>query len=243
MIAFKDKLEKICNYSEENKTMASSAQIMYVDFVYENEEIKREEKRKKRNLAIDTVLDEIEENGDYSESNLSQWGDDTIGGFITPQMMTMNVSAQNYKDNEFLYNNVINFLEKNTKQKHNSPLNLDYVAMNDPHKTLEENNNINFRKILTKIMFASNFIATEGRIGTATSVIVGRNNWRWFNGDFNIGIDIIFDENITNDKIIVCRGSSQNKPGLILVNNILDNTYYFKETPNWERQYVWFTIK
>ena len=155
----------------------------------------------------------------------------------------MNVSAQNYKDDEFLYNDVINFLENNTKQKHNGPLNLDYVAMNDPHKTLEENNNINFRKILTKIMFASNLIATKGRIGTATSVIVGRTNWHWFNGDFNIGIDIIFDENITNDKIIVCRGSSSNNPGLILVNNIFDNTYYFKETPNWERQYVWFTIK
>ena len=249
MTTFKDKLKSICNYSEENKTMPSAAQIMYMDFVYENEEQKREEKRKKRNLAIDTVLDEVEENGDYSESLLSQWNDDTIGGVISPKIMSINVSAQNYKDDEFLYNDVINFLENNTKQKHNGPLNLDYVAMNDPHKTLEENNQSNFRRIVTKVMHASNLIAVDGSIGPATSVIVGKKNWDWFSSDY-IGnnnmlgnINIIFDENITNDKIIVCRGSSSNNTGLILVNNIFDNTYYFKETPNWERQYVWFTLK
>jgi len=247
MITFKDKLEKICNYSEENKTMASTAQIMYMDFIYENEEMRREEKRKKRNLAIDTVLDEVEENGDYNESNVSEWIDDTIGGVISPKIMSMSVSAQNYKDDEFLYNDVINFLENNTKQKHNMPVSLDYVAMNDPHKTLEENNQINFRRIVTKVMMSSNFIATEGRIGPATSVIVGKNNWNWFSSDYGDpllgGLNIILDENISSDKIIVCRGSSSNKPGLILVNNIFDNTYYFKGTPNWERQYVWFNIK
>ena len=247
MTTFKDKLKKICNYSEENKSMPPNVAVSYMDFVYENDELKREIKRKHRNLAIDTILDEVEENGDYSESNVSELGD-TSFGTISPKIMSLNITSQSYLDDEELYNKVIDFLEVRTKQKHTMPISLDYVATNNPHSTLKENIEINFRKIVTKIMHASNYIATEGRVGPGTAVIVGKNNWHWFN-EFNFinnmlgSFSLILDESISPDKIIVARANNNHSPGLILVNNLFDNSYYFKETPNWEKQYVWFNVK
>jgi len=245
MTTFKDKLKKICNYSEENKSMPPNVSVSYIDFVYENDELKREIKRKHRNLAIDTILDEVEENGDYSESNVS----DTSFGTISPKIMSLNITSQSYLDDEELYNKVIDFLEVRTKQKHTMPISLDYVATNNPHITLEENIQINFRKIVTKVMHASNYIATEGRVGPGTAVIVGRNNWHWFNENNVVSnnmlgsFSLILDDSISSDKIIVARANNNHSPGLILVNNLFDNSYYFKETPNWEKQYVWFNVK
>ena len=249
MTTFKDKLKKICIYSEENKSMPPNVAVSYMDFVYENDELKREIKRKHRNLAIDTVLDEVEENGDYSESNVSEYSDDEYAAIISPKIMSLNVTSQSYLDDEELYNKVINFLEFNTKQKHTMPLSLDYVATNNPHSTLEENIQINFRKIVTKVMYASNYIAVEGRVGPGTAVIVGKNNWHWFNENNVVSnnmlgsFSLILDESISPDKIIVAHANNNHSPGLILVNNLFDNSYYFKETPNWEKQYVWFNVK
>lgn len=247
MTTFKDKLKNICNYSEENKSMPPKVAFSYMDFVYENDELKREIKRKHRNLAIDTVLDEVEENGDYSESNVSEYIDDTFGTIISPKIMSLNATSKSYLDDEELYNIVINFLEVNTKQKHTMPLSLDYVATNNPHSTLEENIQINFRKIVTKVMHVSNYIAIEGRVGPGNAVIVGKNNWHWFDPTSSTNMlgsfSLILDESISPDKIIVARANNNHSPGLILVNNLFDNSYYFKETPNWEKQYVWFNVK
>jgi hypothetical protein len=160
--------------------------------------------------------------------------------------MTLNTNTNPFVDDESLYKNVITFLESNTKQKHHYPISLDYVAMNDPHSTLEENNGINFRRIVTKIAHASNFIAAEGRMGPGTAVIVGRNNWNWFDSqsDLMLGtLSIILDENISPNKIIVARGGRMDQSGIICVKSISDNTYCLKETPHWEKQYVWFTVK
>jgi hypothetical protein len=249
MTTFNDKIKSICNYSEENKSMGPNVQLMYMDMIVEDDETKREVKRKKRNLMIDTVLDEVdEENGDYTSETII----DSEEGFtatISPKIMTLNTNTNPFVDDESLYKNVITFLESNTKQKHHYPISLDYVAMNDPHSTLEVNNALNFRRIVTKIAHASNFIATEGRIGPATSVIVGRNNWHWFNED-RIGsnmmlgnISIVFEEKISPNKIIVARGGKIDQSGIICVKSLPDNTYCLKETKYWEKQYVWFTIK
>jgi hypothetical protein len=246
MTTFNDKLKSICNYSEKDKSMSPTAQIMYMDMIVENDETRREVKRKKRNLTIDTVLDEVdEENGDYTSETVSS----EFGSIISPTIMSINVQSNPFVDEESLYDIVIGFLENNTKQKHHYPISLDYVAMNDPHSTLEENNGLNFRRIVTKIMHASNFIASEGRIGPAKAVIVGRNNWHWFSEEFVGGngmlanILIVLDKNISPNKIIVTRGGNIDNSGIICINNTTDNTYYLKETPNWEKQYVWFTVK
>jgi hypothetical protein len=244
MTTFNDKLKSICNYSEENKSIGPTAQLMYMDMIVEDDETRREVKRKKRNLTIDTVLDEVDENGDYTSETISS--EEGSIATISPKIMTLNTQSNPFVDDESLYNNVITFLESNTKQKHHYPISLDYVAMNDPHSTLEENNAINFRRIITKIAHASNFIAAEGRMGPGTAVIVGRNNWHWFDSqsDFMLGtISIILDENISPNKIIVARGGRMDQSGIICVKSIPDNTYCLKETPHWEKQYVWFTVK
>ena len=245
MTTFNDKLKSICNFSEQNKSMGPTVQIMYMDMIVEDDETRREVKRKKRNLSIDTVLDEVdEENGDYTSETISS--EEGSMATIFPKIMTINAKSNPFVDDENLYNNIIVFLENNTKQKHHYPISLDYVAMNDPHNTLEQNNGLNFRRIVTKIMHASNFIAAEGRIGPATSVIVGRNNWHWFDSqsDFMLGtLSIILDENISPNKIIVARGGKIDQSGILCVKSLTDNTFYLKETPNWERQYVWFTVK
>lgn len=243
MTTFKDKLKSICNYSEENKSMGTNVQLMYVDMIVEDDETKREVKRKKRNLSIDIVLDEIdEENGDYTSEVVST----EFESIISPKIMTINAQSNTFVDEERLYDTVVGFLESNTNQKHHYPISLDYVAMNDPHSTLEENNGINFRRIVTKIAHASNFIATEGRMGPGTAVIVGRNNWSWFDSqsDLMLGtLSIILDENIGPNKIIVTRGGRMDQSGIVCVRSLTDNTFYLKETPHWEKQYVWFTVK
>jgi hypothetical protein len=240
MTTFNDKLKSICNYSEKNQSMGPVAQIMYMDMVVEDDETRREVKRKKRNLAIDTVLDEVDENGDYTSEEVSK----EFGSIISPKIMTINAQSNPFVDEEDLYNTIVVFLESNTQQKHHFPVNLDYVAINDPNHTLEQNRGINFRRIVTKIMHASNFIATEGRIGPAKAVIVGENNWHWFSEKDNLGgIQVILDKNISPNKIIVTRGGNIDNSGIICINNTADGTYFLKETPNWERQYVWFNVK
>jgi hypothetical protein len=240
MTTFNDKLKAICNYSEKSKSMGPVAQIMYMDMVVEDDETRREVKRKKRNLAIDTVLDEVDENGDYTSEEVSK----EFGSIISPKIMTINAQSNPFVDEEDLYNTIVGFLERNTQQKHHFPVNLDYVTINDPHHTLEQNRGINFRRIVTKIMHASNFIATEGRIGPAKAVIVGENNWHWFSEEDNLGgIQVIFDKKISPNKIIVTRGGNIDNSGIICINNTTDATYFLKETPHWERQYVWFNVK
>lgn len=224
--------------------MGPTVQLMYMDMIVEDDETRREVKRKKRNLTIDTVLDEVDENGDYTSETISS--EEGSMATISPKIMTLNTNTNPFVDDESLYNNVIKFLESNTKQKHHFPISLDYVAMNDPHSTLEENNALNFRRIVTKIAHASNFIAAEGRMGPGTAVIVGRNNWNWFDSqsDLMLGtLSIILDENISPNKIIVARGGRMDQSGIICVKSIPDNTFCLKETQHWEKQYVWFTVK
>lgn len=246
MTTFNDKLKSICNFSEKNQSMGPTVQLMYMDMIVEDDEISREVKRKKRNLAIDTVLDEVnEENGDYTSETILT-SEEGLMTTISPKIMTLNTNTNPFVDDESLYNSVITFLESNTKQKHHYPISLDYVAMNDPHSTLEQNNGINFRRIVTKIAHASNFIATEGRMGPGPAVIVGRNNWHWFDSqsDSMLGtISIILNENISPNKIIVARGGKIDQSGIMCIKSLPDNTYCLKETTHWEKQYVWFTVK
>jgi len=238
------KLKSICNYSEENKSMGTNLQLMYMDMIEEDDNIRREIKRKKRNLVIDTILDEVEENGDYTSETISS---EESMVTISPKIMSLNLKSNPFVDDESLYNDVITFLESNTKQKHY--LSTDYVVMNDPNRTLQENDEINFRRILMKIMHASNLIAGEGRIGPAKSVIIGKNNWYWFNEDRVVSnkilsnISIIFEENINPNKIIVARGGRMDQCGIMCVRSLISNTFYLKETNNWEKQYVWFDVK
>ena len=54
----------------------------------------------------------------------------------------------------------------------------------------------------------------------------------------------IVEPGIYPDKIIVCRGSNADQPGIILITYPKDNRYFLKKTNfSWHRQYCWFSIK
>ena len=267
MITFKDKLKTLTSFREEvDKQALSQAQIMYMDIISEDdEEYMRELKQQNRDLAIDILLDEKDES-EWNNRHILKSEDEDVSSqynnpsnyqtVIAPKIMSMNVQSKNFTGYENLYNEVIDFLEKQTqngKTLYNLPSSsLTFTRYNDVDKTDEENEAINSRKIITKIMMASNIIATHGRIGTGKSVLVGTNIISKYpslinNVDENGlvgGMLFIVEPGIDPDKIIVCRGSNADQPGIILITYPKDNRYFLKETNfSWHRQYCWFSIK
>ena len=266
MITFKDKLKTITSFREEmDKQALPQAQIMYMDMISEDdEEYMRELKQQNRDLAIDILLDEKEESEwdnrhilkPDDEDVSSQYNPSKYPSVIAPKIMSMNVKSKNFTGYENLYSEVIDLLEKQTqngKTLYNVPSShLTFTPSNDVNKTDEENEEINSRKIITKIMMASNIIATHGRIGPGKSVLVGTNIISKYpslinNVDENGlvgGMLFIVEPGIDPDKIIVCRGSNADQPGIILITYPKDNRYFLKETNfSWHRQYCWFSIK
>jgi hypothetical protein len=247
MTTFNDKLKSICNYSEKDNSMGPIARFMYMDMAVKGDDAKREMQRKKRDLTIDTILGEADEDAEDAEDYASDIYSESI---VCPRIMSISMTPSAFFSDKHLYAQVVGFLEKNTQKKHRYPTCLDFspIAYSEPESVncvavvacIKE---INFRHIVSKIAHASNFIATDGRIGQATSVIVGRNCWHWFENE-NVGnLLIVLDDCINPDKIIVARGGSIDSSGIICVKNNADNTYYLKETHGWEKQYAWFMVK
>jgi hypothetical protein len=268
MTTFKDKLKTITSFREElDKTSIPQAQIMYMDMISEDdEEYMRELKQQNRDLAIDILLDDKDES-EWNNRHIlperkdldvsSQYNNPSkYSSVISPKIMSMNVTGRKFISYEDVYSRVIDFLEKKTqngKTLYNVPSSsLTFTPSNDVNKTDEENEAINSRKIITKIMMSSNIIATQGRIGTGKSVLVGTNiiskypsltNNMDENGMIG-GMLFIVEPGIDPDKIIVCRGSNADQPGIILITYPNDNRFFLKETNfSWHRQYCWFSIK
>lgn len=266
---FLNKIKLITNFKEElNKPSLPKAQIVYMEMVSEeDEEYMRELKSRNRDLAIDILLDDKDEsewenrhilqerqNIDVSSqyNNGSQYM-----GVVAPKIMSMNVTGKQFISYEDVYSQVIDFLEKQTqngKTLYNLPSSaLTFISTNDPNKTNLENEEVNSRRLITKIMMASNIIAQYGRIGPGKCVLVGTNviskypsiinNYLDKNGMIG-GMLFIVEPGIDPDKIIVCRGSNPDQPGIILMTFPNDNRFFLKETDfSWNRQYCWFSIK
>lgn len=242
---YRDKLEKICNFQEITMSIPPRLQQNYIEFETVNDSLIRERKRLNRSLVIDKILDEVDDDENYylPDSSLDEESYTTI----SPKIKTITLSSSPFIDDETLYKSVINFLDSNTRKKYNSSMVLDYVVTSDPNYMMKDNDHINYRRIVTKIMHASNLITMEGRIGPATTIIVGKNNWSWFesNSDPNFlsNMGILYDEIIDPNKIIVLCNGKVNQPGVLCTVCTPDNTFYLKETDNWDKQYVWFTVK
>jgi len=270
MTTFKDKLKLITSFREElDKTSLPKAQIVYLEMISEDdEEYMRELKVRNRDLAIDILLDDKDESewgnrhilperkdlnvsSQYSSTNFQNGM-----GVIAPKIMSMNVTGKQFISYEDVYSQVINFLEKQTKNGktlYNLPTSaLIFTPTNDPNKTDLENDEINSRRLITKIMMASNIITQYGRIGPGKSVLVGTNVISKYpsiinNLDENSminGMLFIVEPGIDPDKIIVCRGNNADQPGIILMTYPNDVRFFLKETDfSWHRQYCWFSIK
>jgi len=241
-----DKLKAICNYSEESKSLPPSVSISYMGIDTMTEEQRREKKRKERNLRIDSLLGEEDESSYDSEYEYEIMENLSEITTISPKIYTMNISAKSI-DEFAAYHDIVCFLDKSSQSRHHFPANLDYSPVKNEELSEREQHEMNFRRIVTKIMHASNFIASEGRIGPATAVIVGSENWHWFveektNG-FLGNLLVILDEKIDPKKIIVARGGRKDSTGISCTKCVPDSTFYIKETDRWESQYVWFWIK
>ncbi len=268
MTTFKDKLKLITSFKEElDKTSLPQVQIMYLEMISDDdEEYMRELKSRNRDLAIDILLDD-KDSSEWENRHIlperkdldfsSQYNNVTqYMGVVAPKIMSMNVTGKQFISYEDVYSQVINFLEKQTKNGktlYNVPASaLTFIPINDPDKTDSENEEINCRKIITKIIMASNIIAQYGRIGPGKSVLVGTNVVSKYpslinNLDENgmiSGILFIVEPGIDPDKIIVCRGNNVDQSGIILMTFPNDNRFFLKETDfSWHRQYCWFDIK
>jgi hypothetical protein len=240
-------LKKVCNYSDKQINQPN-AKLMYVDMISsEDEEYQRIIKQKNRELSIDALLDnKVDELNIFRENQVvdvsQQYNTSSQMGIISAKIMQINMTAQRFESYEKNWNEVVDFLNKNTqspKSKANGP----YTSLD---VTLQGDFDVDYRRIISKIMMSSNIIAMDGRIGSGTSVIYGKNLLQYmsqFDKDNN-GNSLVtyYSDLIDDDKVIVCRGSNIDQPGLLFIDNSTTGNYFFNQTPNWYKQYCWFRI-
>lgn len=261
MITSKDKLKSIVSFKEElNKSSLPNIQCMYIEMASDlDEERKRAIKSHNRDLAIDIILDEKDESEwdkrgvlpSTLEEQLSPFGGG-MSNVIAPKVMSMNISRKRFNDYDDLYVGVVDYINNLTSvgktfTQATAPQ-LNFTITNDPNKTDEENYQYNSRRVISKILSASNIIAMEGRIGPGTGVLIGKNiaNKVDLSQLSSSGMSVIIEPLIDPDKVIVCRGDKSGRAdssGIITIVFPNDKGFFLKETPySWSRQYCWFNI-
>jgi hypothetical protein len=116
----------------------------------------------------------------------------------------------------------------------------------DDTKPQLENRQTMARRIITRIMHASNKIAAVGRRGTGNAMLLSPKT------EFDLqNVDIdqymtgspmtrVVDQSIPDGRIIVCRGGGPTDAGLIAM---ITQTYsYMHATEKYLSQYAWFEI-
>ena len=246
----KSDLELICNYTENSKNTKVTE---------DDERYNLEIKRKNRDLAIDAILeDKVEEYlKNKSEGPFINPGEETYIGSISPKLKSINMPSFNYIDMDDIWNSIIHKLETLTSSPMVSKFQFqpNITLTNDPNFTTSENNDINSRRILTRITMLSNKIASESYMGPANTIICGLSTINYIvnnpmfmtnskgksKGYIN-GLNVVVSDKISNNKIIVMRTSTKPESGLNVVNNI-NFTYFMSETPGtWQRCINWFEI-
>lgn len=230
-------LKNICNYSQK-KVLGSQTTLMYLDmFSSEDEEYQRMIKQQNRELVVDAILDDkVEELNIFRENSIGGVTDSSSTMVIIPKTMQINMTAKKFETYQKLCDEVVDFLNKNTqnaKSKSNGPFSSLDVTLQGDFQT-------DFRKIITKIQMCSNIIGMDGRIGSGTSLLYGKNLIPYIN---NInGLISHYSDLVDDDKVIVCRGNEISQPGLLLIDDQENGQYFFNQTPNWHKQYCWFKI-
>lgn len=242
----KEDLELICNYNED-ESISDSSSLHYIDVIdSSDEELMREIKTKNREITLDAILDNKEEElskrvSIEEPSSMIGFGGSNVG-IVAPRVFTTSLSSFNKKQfssYQDIWNDVINFLDS----LKNPPQISNVTITNDPNNSDYDNLQSNARKIITKIMSASGYIATYGRIGPATFVIVGKEASKYFKHASYVtytenkkspsiigsiqGMTVIESPLIKPNKIIVGRAEkNKDAGGLMVFNNLTD--YYMK---------------
>lgn len=253
----KENLKKICNYIEMNTSFQTSHNISLIEMLSsDDEEFISEKKRKKRELAIDIALGEKKES-DWSkeDSDYNIWAKNTdlTTSVISPKIITMTLNLSSHKSYNDVYDFVIDFINQKTKNPkklangaNSTQFNIKMGLGNyPPDYTESEKLESDLRRIITKINLCSSVVSIEGRMGAAKTVLIGSDNWNYFQdiesrwGGIN-GLNFIYSDKIDNNKIIVLRNNDKTQPGIILIDN--NNNFYIKESPRWDKQFCWFSI-
>jgi hypothetical protein len=240
-------IKKICNYKENIKPSQPTANLNYIDFVSEEDELyNRELKRINRELVIDITLGEKDESEWEDRQPIKIIEDKDNFGTISAKVMSVSVRASKFTGEKDLEDTLFSYLEKLTK---NAPIIKNGVPKYDIQYDNTQNSEYNQRKIISRMVVLGNLISMESRVGPGNTVIIGDN----INIDYGVStygnvnkisnFDILRSSIINPNKIIVIRAGNDLGPGLNVMNNINDGTYYMVETPNWQRLIKWFWVK
>ena len=241
-----NEIKNICNYSDKQMSLPKS-QLMYIDMISsEDEEYQRQIKRQNRELVVDAILDDkVDELNIFRQNQVvdvsSQYNPSSTMGVISPKIMQINMTSQRFESYDKVWNEIVDFLNKNTQNPKVINQSLDI--------TLQGDFEVDYRKIISKILMSSNIIAMDGRIGPSTSLIYGKKfipyiNWHLAqHDDEKLGnMYVYLSDKIDDDKIIICKSNNIDQPGLLLIDNSQTGHYFFNKTPNWHKQYCWFRI-
>ena len=235
-----DKLKAICNYSHKDMATPSAQMISYLDFeTYDTQK----KKQAKRNLRINELLD-IEEESNYSDSEINL---DSEYDVIAPKVMQTAVQGNRHTSVDYgkdlLLNDVITKLVNDTATP--DPMLPKLKLGTDDTMTHFENMQTMARRIITRIMHASNKIAIEGRIGPGNAILLSpKTEFELQNVDIDQymtgSMTRVVDQRIPDGRIIVCRGGNPTDAGFIAMTT---QTYsYMHATDKYLSQYAWFEI-
>lgn len=237
-----DKLKAICNYTHKDQATQLAQLISYIEF--ETFDILKK-KQAKRNLLINELLD-IEEESNYTESGLDL---DSEYDTISPKIKQASVMGQAHTSveagRERLLDDVIKKIVADTATPH--PMLTKITLSTDSTKSLLENSQTMARRVLTRIMAASNKIAVEGRRGPGKSMLVSPKTeleLRQIDIDqYMTGFSMprIVDQRIPDGRIILCRGGDAADPGIIAMTT--QTATYMHATNDYIQQYAWFEIE
>ena len=268
MIISLSDIKLICNYTENKKPSTPQGCIYYMDNISsEDEWVINEHKRRNRQNAINSILDEDQEKYNDSDYLFPYSTDGTQTGSI--RLMSQNVMATKFIDIESLYNDIILKLDNITSNpvkkcdfiKHIGS-SLDVKLSNDSTKTFSENSDINSRRIITKITFISNLLTMRSRVGPPTALIIGDKILEYLlstSYGLNLskcsgvvignihGTQVIHSDKINKNKVIAIRSTNDSSTGLNVINNVNNGedyypTYFIAETPTFENRICWFEI-
>ena len=232
-----DKIKLVSNFKNQKNTLPQ-IQVSYIDFIYDTEEERLKKKMERRNIAIDVLLGEANEEDLVDKvSDLGSGDELSFGSVISPQVFSLNIQSKKYISEDNLYDEVIDFIGKSNLKS--NKVNLDLTLSNSPDGS-------DNRKFISKVLMASNLISVEGRIGPGKTVILGKNVFYKMSDCLdmlsNAGLQHFVDYTIDPDKVIVCRSNNTDQNGIICILDEGNGRYFLKETTNWERQYCSFTV-
>lgn len=254
----KSDLQLICNYSESNTSGLPVGQVCYMEFIEDDAEYKRQLIRDRREKVIDAIVDDkVDEFEKFSEEKFSEDLEvrESYIPSISPRLMTKNVTSNKFISYDKLWQEVMLKLESltSTTSKHQpvgiSGIDADALC----------------RRIITRCVLLSNLIASSGRTGPATTIIVGSNvvphlmsfpyytNQAFTSSSLNnsksmisigtiSGMDVVTDPIISPNKIIIIRTENRPDTGLTVVKSINHDEYFLSELGKWENKIQWFDV-